>query len=241
MKHPYDWKPVPQTVIRDEAVSTAVSETGYRIVPFLEPAELEALRALYARLHNIQTGEGGMFYSVYSKNVAYRQEVHHEINTVLQDAFARHLHHFQVMLNAFVIKSPGKKSEFNVHQDATGLDEFRYSPLSIWIPLLDITPQNGALCVMPKSHGVFSPYRSISFPSPYDAIQPAVKKYLHPLYLHAGEAIFFDNRLVHNSMANHTPENRPAVRSHWMTSMQPPQVRPVTGRAGPAQVHGSVG
>ena len=34
---------------------------------------------------------------------------------------------------------------------------------------------------------------------------------------------------------------RPAVSTHWMTSMHPPHVAPVTDRAGPAHAHGSVG
>ena len=38
-----------------------------------------------------------------------------------------------------------------------------------------------------------------------------------------------------------SPGKRPAVSIHWSTSRQPPQVRPVTVRAGPAQAHGSVG
>ena len=35
--------------------------------------------------------------------------------------------------------------------------------------------------------------------------------------------------------------NRPAVRSHSITSRQPPHVRPSTDRDGPYQAHGSVG
>src|SRR6185437_6900304 len=35
--------------------------------------------------------------------------------------------------------------------------------------------------------------------------------------------------------------NRPAVRIHSMTSMQPPQAWPVTNRGGPCQLHGWVG
>ena len=67
-----------------------------------------------------------------------------------------------------------------------------------------------------------------------------------------------DRRMHPNSLAGirsslgleqqHTPVEhrgvagkRPAVRIHWITSMHPPQVRPVTARAGPAHAHGSVG
>jgi hypothetical protein len=60
---------------------------------------------------------------------------------------------------------------------------------------------------------MFSPYRGISFPAPYEKIQSTVKKYLYPVYLKRGQAIFFDNRLVHNSMNNQTAENRAVIVS----------------------------
>lgn len=211
--HPYNWKPVPQSILKSREIAAAVEDIGYTVVDFLKEEELKKLDELYRQHHHIDVKDGGMFYSVYSKDVLYRKKIHAAVNDVLQQAFDRFLTGYRVALNAFVIKAPGPKSEFNVHQDGTGVDEFKYSTLSIWTPLTDIDEKNGALCVMPQSHKMFSPYRGISFPAPYEKIQSTVKKYLYPVYLQRGQAIFFDNRLVHNSMNNQTTENRAVIVS----------------------------
>jgi hypothetical protein len=211
--HPFNWKPVQQSIIKNQEIADEVNRSGYAVVDFLSVDELNKLEELYHQHHNIQVKDGGMFYSVYSKDVIYRKKIHAAVNEILQNAFDRFLTDYRVALNAFVIKAPGPKSEFNVHQDGTGIDEFKYSTLSIWIPLADIHEKNGALCVIPKSHRMFSPYRGISFPAPYEKIQSTVKKYLYPVYLKRGQAIFFDNRLVHNSMNNQTAQNRAVIVS----------------------------
>ncbi len=196
------WKPVSHSYIVDEQLRSKLDNDGYAVVKLLSDTDLANLKALYAETHKIANGEGGMFYSVYSHDLNYRKKVHDEIGLILQPYFDKLLSNYKVMLNSFVIKASGPKSEFYVHQDTTGLDEFKYSPLSFWVPLHNIDDTNGAMCVMPGSHKLFSPYRSISFAAPYDGIHKAVKKYLTPLYLQAGEAVIFDNRIIHNSLPN---------------------------------------
>jgi hypothetical protein len=153
-----------------------------------------------------------MFYSVYSQNISIEEKVHTDIEAILKPYIETLLSDYKIMLNSFIIKSSGPQSEFCVHQDTTGLDEHVFSPVSFWIPLLQITQQNGAMCVIPQSHKLFSPYRSISFPSPYDNIQPVVRKYLKPIYMKA-ESVVFDNRLIHNSLPNISGKERVAIMS----------------------------
>lgn len=196
------WKPVSHSYIVDEQLRHKLDTDGYAVVKLLSDTDLATLKTLYTDTHKISNGDGGMFYSVYSQDLSYRKKIHNQIADVLQPYLDKLLKDYKVMLNSFVIKASGPKSEFYVHQDTTGLDEFQYSPLSFWIPLHDITESNGAMCVMAGSHKLFSPYRSISFSAPYDGIHTAVKKYLKPLYLKEGEAVIFDNRIIHNSLPN---------------------------------------
>jgi hypothetical protein len=93
----------------------------------------------------------------------------------------------------------------------TALDEKQFSPLSIWIPLQEINEKNGALCVVPKSHFMFSPYRSISFQTPYQNITQEIIPFLRPVYLKLGQVIVFDPRILHHSLPNLSEEHRIAV------------------------------
>lgn len=213
MKEQANWSPLRHTFVKDEALADKLHAEGTAVVPFLNKKQLEALWALYHETHHIQAPDGGMFYSVYSQDLAYRKKVHEQISEILLPSFVQYFNNYRVVMNSFIVKANGPRSEFYLHTDSTGLDETKYSALSLWIPLHDITEQNGAMCIVPRSHKFSSPYRGISIKAPFDNIHAHVKKYLVPVPLNTGEALFFDSRIIHNSLPNLSNENRVVVTS----------------------------
>lgn len=209
--HPYDWKPVRHTVFKEESFADLLHERGLTVQPFLSPTQLDALRAIYQEHHQLEDKDGGMFYSVYSQDLAYRQRVDDAIRAVLKPTLDAWFTGYKNVVNSFVVKLPGKASEFDIHQDTTALDEFQFSPLSVWIPLWDVTEENGAMCMVPETQGLFSPYRGISFPFPFAGAKEEVRAYLEPVPVRAGEAVLFDPRLLHNSLPNKSDRPRVAL------------------------------
>ena len=203
-----NWKPVLHSVIKDKSLAEEIHEKGFAVRPFLNNSQLDEIRGFYEKEHQLQIKDGGMFYSLYSKDLEYRKRVHETINGILKNTLDEHFSGYKNIVNTFITKASGPQSEFYVHQDTTALDEFKYSPLSVWIPLQDITPDNGALGVIEKTHWFFSPYRGITIPSPFQKINNTLKEYLNPIYLKAGEAIIFDSRIVHNSLQNISGSDR---------------------------------
>lgn len=211
LKEYLDWKPKKHTVFKENALADRIHITGFSVFKALSDDQLLELNELFQAEHSFDIKEGGMFYSMYSRDKAYRKRVHERIAEILKPTLDAHFKDFKNVVNAFVVKLPGEKSEFYVHQDTTALDEFKYSPLSLWIPLNDITEENGALAVIEKTHWFFSPYRGVSFGFPFKKINNTIKKYLKPVYMKAGEIMCFDNRIVHNSLANTSNAPRVAV------------------------------
>jgi hypothetical protein len=203
-----NWKPIPHSVIKDEYLANTIHEKGYTVIPFLNSEKVSQLKALYKAEHSIKAENGAMFYTLYSKDHTYRKRIHNTIANIINPEFEKYFKDYKNIVNIFINKTSGADSGFYTHQDTTALDEFNYSPLSIWIPLQDITPENGALGVIEKSHWFFSPYRGISFPFPFSKINDTVKNYLEPIYLKAGEALIFDPRIVHNSFTNTSGSDR---------------------------------
>jgi len=111
----------------------------------------------------------------------------------------------------YFLKGPGKKSNFFVHQELTLCDEFKFSPLHLWIPLIDIGIENGPVCLMEKSHRIDAPYRGMSFDDPTHNVHQVAQEYLEPVEMQAGEVLIFDPRLVHSSLPNLSDTTRPAV------------------------------
>jgi hypothetical protein len=206
-----NWKPVKHVVFKSDELAQQIHTTGYSVFEGLSREQLVQLNELFDAEHSFDVKEGGMFYSMYSRDKEYRQRVHDTIAEILRPTLDKHFKDYKNVVNAFVVKLPGEKSEFYVHQDTTALDEFKFSPLSLWIPLHDITPENGALAIIEKTHWFFSPYRGVSFAFPFKKINDTIKKYLRPVYMKAGEVMCFDNRIIHNSMANTSDKPRIAV------------------------------
>lgn len=205
------WQPVKHHIIGDEKLQEKIHTRGFDVQAFLNPEQVGQLKNLFDAHHDWAEDKGGMFYSVYSRDLNYRQEIHQKIGEILAPLLSSRFKDYKVMINSFVVKLSGPESEFYLHQDTTGLDEYKHSPLNLWIPLVDVDEENGCLGLIEKSHHFFTPFRSISFPAPFDHIQATVKQYLKPVRMEAGEALIFDNRVLHHSYKNLSGQTRVAV------------------------------
>ncbi len=212
-EHPFGWKPLPHPVFRDDVLREQIHTEGYATIPFLDDSQLNEIQQIYSRFHKLSDARGGMFYGVYSADLDYRRQTDLAIRQVLLTSFPSWFREFENPVNFFVSKLPGPASEFDIHQDMTSMDEFRYSPLSLWIPLQDTRKENGTICIVPRTHWLFSPYRGISWPFPFASFKPIIRKYLQPLQFSAGEALVFDPRILHSSLPNISSQPRVAVVS----------------------------
>jgi hypothetical protein len=205
------WKPIKHSILKDAELASKINEIGYSIKSMISPNEIDAIMDLFTQNHQIKDKNGGMFYSIYSQDTDYRKKIHFTLGEILKPIINSLCKDYKILLNSFVVKISGPGSEFYLHQDTTSLDEWKFSPLSLWIPLEDVNEKNGCLGVIPKSHHMFSPYRSISFPAPFDAIQSTVKQYLQPIPMKKGDILLFDNRILHHSYTNTSDKIRIAV------------------------------
>lgn len=208
-----NWAVVKNDIVKDKKIKTYLLEIGYTVAGNIGNQTIENLKLLFGKMHNFKTSDGGMFYSLYSNDLTYRKTVHEKIKSIMQPTYDTLFENYKTVINSFIVKLSGPKSDFTLHQDSTGLDEFSYSPLSVWIPLQDTNLENGTLCVIPKTHSFFHPYRGISFSSPFKNYENLLRRYLVPINLKAGDIFLFDNRLVHYSHLNNSDNPRVVVMS----------------------------
>ncbi len=202
-----NWKPVKYNFVKEKSSVTSLSESGFKIIK-TEKVDFDLLTKIHANNHSIRKDEGGMFYSVYSDNLEYRNRVHEKLGECLSPLFDNLFKDYKVVLNSFVIKNKGEGSEFKIHQDSTGLNEWEYSPLNVWIPLSDVDENNGCLHLIPSSHKWASPYRGISIMPNYQNVVNDLLPYFKPIRLKKGEILLFDNRIIHTSSANNSNADR---------------------------------
>ncbi len=189
-------------VFRDDAHQQQFERDGFIVLPFYSKNEIQELNELYYRLH--PKDEKGFFPSTFSKDKNYRTVADEEIRRIGSRAMNQYLQDIKVMCGSFIVKSPVPESAMCVHQDMTLVDESKYTGINIWVPLIDLNDENGTLEALPGSHRIFPTYRGSTVPGIYDESSEEIKKYLVKLYPKAGEAIFFDQSIIHYSDANHS-------------------------------------
>jgi ectoine hydroxylase-related dioxygenase (phytanoyl-CoA dioxygenase family) len=110
-------------------------------------------------------------------------------------------------------KLPGGAG-IEVHQHATLVDESKYRSLTIWLPASDTSVAMGTLHVVKGSHEFTDGFRSKN--RRLDDFRRVSRRVLErhstPIVVHAGQAIVFDDRLIHWSPPNRSSLVRTALQ-----------------------------
>lgn len=200
-------------VFRDENHQREFEKNGFIILPFYTPQEISELEALYYRLH--PKDEQGFFPSTFSNNKQYRTEADSEIRRIGSRSIEQYCKDVKVVCGSFIVKAPGPDSGMCVHQDMSLVDESRFTGINIWVPLVDLTIENGTLFVLPGSHRLFPTYRSSSIPEFFSDVMDDMIDYLQPVIIKAGQAVFFDQSIVHFSPPNFSNKIRIVTNTYF--------------------------
>ncbi len=200
-------------VFRDENTQSEFEKNGFVILPFYNHEEVKELNALYHHLH--PQDEKGFFPSTFSKDKKYRYEADAEIKRIGKRSIEKYCQDVKVVCGSFIVKSPGRESGMCVHQDMSLIDESRFTGINIWAPLVDLTIENGALFVLPGSHRIFPTYRGSSIPEFFSAVMDDMIDYLKPVIIKAGEAVFFDQSIIHFSPPNYSDKIRIVTNTYF--------------------------
>ena len=194
----------------DKKLNDEFNRYGYVVVKLLSDEGIKQLTDFYVANPNPFQAE---FHTThFATDKAFKKKVHEAITRVLEPAFKHYLPDHDAVFGNFMVKEPGGNNPMPLHADWTYVDESRTSSIAIWMPLIDTTPENGQLGVIP-----FSQHLS------YHIRGPRIKQWEFPfnetliksmgkiLPVKAGEAVIYDHRLLHFSPANNSSQVRPAI------------------------------
>lgn len=122
------------------------------------------------------------------------------------------------------------------HQDKSYWPDANANPvITVWIPLVDATLENGCLHIIPRTHlkravkhGAenYSGTGYLELPPQYIERRRAE---IIALPLHAGSAVLFNDRLIHSSTPNHSDHVRWSVDLRYQPTDQDPMTQHGTG------------
>ncbi|MDX2000843.1 MAG: phytanoyl-CoA dioxygenase family protein [Chitinophagales bacterium] len=200
-------------VFKDDALQAAMERDGFVVVPFYTNDEVEYLLQQFYELH--QSDVSGFFSSTFSFDTHYREKANEVIMKVCQRAMEELLLDYKAFCACYLVKASDDNSALCVHQDMSLVDERVFSGFNIWVPLIDLNETNGPLQVLPGSHRIYPTLRGSTIPGIYEETDDYLRKYLKTLYLHAGQAVIFDQSIIHASPNNVSGKLRPVTNTFF--------------------------
>jgi hypothetical protein len=193
----------------DPDLEQAFQRDGFVVFPLLGRPAIDRLRRLWER--HAPIGLDGIWSNVQNGPGEANVEISDEIRAAFLEAGASRLGEARMPSATFLAKGTGPASDSKLHQDHNNVDEDLAHSATIWVPLVDVSERNGALRVLPGSHGWFRTARSVTLPSAYFPFDDRILAITEPIEVPAGHAVAYAHALFHGSAPNLTTTVRPAA------------------------------
>jgi hypothetical protein len=203
-------------IFKNTAYQQIFENDGVLKIPFLEASELNTLKDAWLSIQSAKYFYPDDQYHV--TLLSHNKEYKNKISELLYPLFDRlqkiTVDHYRVLTTNLIIKYAWS-GEVPLHQNWTFVDEQKYTSLTIWCPLQDVDETNGALYFLKGSHRLFRDmYRGPNIPYFFIQYESDIKDRLVSIPMKAGEALIFDDSMLHYSPRNNTGEHRIAIQSN---------------------------
>ncbi len=192
-------------LFKDPKTQEAFDRDGFVKINLLNTEEVESLKSYYHSLQHAHIGDYGFHVTLDSKDPAYISGVFDKLFTTLVPKLDHVLTDYKPFTASYVIKEAGLQNIVPPHQDWTFVDEDAFCSATVWVPLMDVNKNNGALSVIRGSHRLFNEARRSPSPQSKSLFTDhvfAIFPYVEVIDMKAGEALIFNNKTVHASPPN---------------------------------------
>lgn len=202
-----------KVVFKDASLQEQFEKDGYVIVDFYNEQEIQEATDLYYRIH--PKDEKGFYPATYSFDKRFRDEMDKGLKEIGSRSINNYLTDIKVVCASYIVKNSGPDSGMSIHQDMSLVDESKYTGINIWVPLIDLSVTNGTLFILPGSHRIFPTYRGSSIREFFSDVMDEMIDYLHPVFVKAGQAVIFDQSIIHYSPPNYSDEIRIVTNTYF--------------------------
>lgn len=200
-------------ILQNTDLQSQLDRDGYLLIDFIDPNLVSRLKLFYEQ-GLLENDDSGFRVGLDHPDKALVEETTQFLIEMLQSTAEAVFNNPKIFTASYVVKHPGSQTTVPPHQDWTFTDETQFATYTVWIPLVDTSVENGALCVIPGSHRFFEHPRSSPSPESKSAIADhlfTLFPYAKPIPMRAGQALIFNNRTIHASPPNLTDKPRIAV------------------------------
>lgn len=187
---------------------------GYIKIPALVEDEIDKLKKEIAKITTEYTIKNISYHvTLLSKDKEYQNYIQLLLYPYFEKICEKYFSKHRILLCNLILKESGQ-GEVPLHQNWTFVDEQKYRSYTLWIPLIDVNTNNGMLEFVAGSHQIFSDVLR-GHNTPYFFLEQTQKlnNLAIPMPLLAGEALLFDDSILHSSATNLSTNTRIAIQA----------------------------
>lgn len=185
-----------------------LQKDGYCMLPqSIEERDIDKLIAIFNKYQHIE--EKGFQTSFNLKSNNDKLVVDLEIKQILSPLLKKYFPGYTPLVSNFAVKFTGENSFLPVHRDWSVVDERKHQSISVWIPLVDLNLNNGAIGFIKESHLNANLYRGPSKSS--TLFSDSNENNVDYLSIKRGEIVVFFPSTLHTSKPNLSSEIRIAL------------------------------
>jgi hypothetical protein len=199
-------------VFSDPVIESKFTDDGYAVVTFFNDAEVAACRKLY--FDTVPEPSTDFFTTGFLPDGDTRRKVTKGLDEVIGPHVEALMPTYTTCVRHFIVKRGSPDAgPLGLHQDFDFVDHARYRSVHVWIALADVDHHNGCLTILPGSHRLTDHISAMgNDATPYDPYRQLLEDDCKVgIPMKAGEALFFDERTLHGSYPNKSPDLRIAM------------------------------
>ena len=186
-----------------------LNESGYAVIDLLNATEVAAFTNEYLLHFGNLDRAPGRFTTLQDTTALLKKQMHDFIVKNVDAPLRKFFRDFTIPVSQFYIKKAHTSGDIDIHADSTLLLNHQLEPhYGIWVALVDTDETNGTLTVIPHSHKIQGAFFASSISAYHGEHTEWLRQFEIPVKLKAGQAIIFDNNILHSSTANKTDNNR---------------------------------
>ena len=206
-------------MFKNPSIEQNLLQNGFAVIDANLLNEVDDLQDYIAA--HFQFKGNDFYYSLLANTFEQNKVLQNSIRKILNNFYETQFTDYRTITESFLAKPANTSDELLLHQDWNYTDEKNFSAYNIWIPLTDVTKENGTLFFLKGSHLWFNNLRSATLPTARISMNNFSSAQIEMIIVKKGQALLFHPAVFHGSYPNHSSQNRIVVTSTLLPQEAP--------------------